>query len=114
MEANRDPDQTRNIFRMVALAAGLWFLGSGIWGLLTETPADRAVSGCEAAAREQAADPATSVEHTLVREEHALGWFVAGEVRQNVDNVVSVVYVWECVANLEGRNPAITVWNPVG
>lgn len=104
-----DPDRTRRTFRALALAAGLWFLGTGIWGMITETPADRAVAGCEAAAKQQAADPAATVVHTLSREEHS-GWLVAGEVRKAIDNTPTVTHRWECAADSEGRNPAITVW----
>ncbi|MCW5954671.1 MAG: hypothetical protein KIT69_20655 [Propionibacteriaceae bacterium] len=112
MEANRNQERTWNTFRMVAVAAGLWFLGSGIWGLLTETPGDRAVSGCEAAARAQA-EPGTSVQHTASREEPG-GWSVAGEVRRSVDNVATVTHQWECTADAEGRNPTISAWTPAG
>lgn len=110
MEAERDPDRSRRTFRALALAAGLWFLGSGVWGILTETPADRAASACEAAASERAADSAASVVHTLSREEQP-GWFVAGEVRRNIDNAPAVTHRWECVTDGEGRGPAITAWN---
>lgn len=112
MESSRERNQERtwNTFRMVALAAGLWFLGSGVWGLLTETPADRAVSGCEAAARAQA-EPDADAQHTTSREEQG-GWFVAGEIRRSVDNVVVVTHLWECVADAEGKNPTISAWTP--
>lgn len=110
MEAERDPDRSRRTFRALAVAAGLWFLGSGVWGMLTETPADRAPSGCEAAASERAADPAASVKHTLSRQEQT-GWFVAGEVSRTVDGARSVTHRWECRTDGDGRNPSITAWN---
>ena len=103
-------DRARKTVRMLALAVGLWFLGSGLWGLITETPADRAVSGCEAAAR-QKAEPDAGVQQTASREEQG-GWFVAGEVRRSIDNVVTVTHLWECTADAEGKNPTITAWNP--
>ncbi|MCA0250858.1 MAG: hypothetical protein LCH76_00930 [Actinobacteria bacterium] len=106
-----DPERNRKILRVVAVGLGLWFLGSGAWGLLTATPADRATEGCEAAARAKAADASMAAVHTLVREDSA-GWFVAGEVRQTVDGVTSVAYQWECAADQEGHNPTVTGWTP--
>lgn len=111
MVADRDPDRSRRTFRALAVAAGLWFIGSGVWGLLTETPADRAASSCEAAASERAADSAASVRLTVTREEQ-VGWFVAGEVLRIVDNAQAVTHQWQCVADGDGKNPSITAWNP--
>ncbi len=112
MEPSQDPNRSRNTFRLLAVAAGLWFLGSGVWGLLTETPQDRAVLRCEAAARGRA-DADTVVEHTSSRQEQG-GWFVAGEVRRTAGDVVSVDYRWECVPDDDGRAPRITAWPPAG
>lgn len=112
VEADRNQERTWNTFRLVAVAAGLWFLGSGIWGLLTETPADRAVAGCEAAALAQA-EQGASVQHTASREDQG-GWLVTGEARQSVDNVATVTHRWECAADAEGKNPTITAWTPAG
>ncbi len=112
MQADRNQERTWNTFRLVAVAAGLWFLGSGVWGLLTETPADRAIAGCEAAAGEQATADA-AVQHTDSREDQG-GWLVAGDVRQSVDGVVTVTHRWECTADAEGRNPAISAWTAAG
>ncbi len=109
MEPDRDPDRTRRTFRALAIAAGVWFIATGVWGMLTETPADRATSGCEAAATQRAGDSSALVGHTLSREEQG-GWFVAGEVRKTIDNTPTVTHRWECTADAEGRNPAITGW----
>lgn len=112
MEATRDPNQTRKTFRLLAIAAGVWFLGSGIWGLVTETPADRAGAGCEAAARKKIDDAGAGVQLTGVQEGQS-GWAVTGDVRQEIDDEVFTTYQWTCVTNADGRAPEITVWTPV-
>lgn len=112
MEPTQDPNRSRNTFRLLAVAAGLWFLGSGVWGLLTETAEDRAISGCEAAARAKA-EQSAQVQHTDRREDVA-GWSVTGEVRQSVDEAVKVTVEWTCLTDAEGRSPNLTAWNPVG
>ena len=112
MEPKPDQSKNRKTFQMVALAAGVWFLGSGIWGLLTEAPEDRATFGCEAAARAKA-EPETVVKHTQIREQQG-GWSVSGEVRQSSEGVESVTHRWECLTNGEGREPNLTGWTPVG
>lgn len=112
MATKAEQERTWNTFRWLAAAAGVWFLGSGIWGILTETPADRAVSGCVAAATAQA-ESGASVQNTD-SSEIADGWLVTGEVSQTVDRVVTVTQQWECTADAEGRNPTITTWTPVG
>ena len=110
MQAGPDVDRSRQTFRALALAAGLYFLGSGLWGILTETPADRAARGCEAVASERAADPSAAVAHTQVSEDRPGWWLVTGEVRQSVDNVPTLTFRWECTADDDGKNAAITAW----
>lgn len=113
MESTRDPDQTRKTFRLLAVAAGVWFLGSGIWGLVTETPADRASAGCESAARAKSGDSNAGVQMTTPREGQD-GWSVAGELLQDVNGAVVTTYRWECLADADGRAPEITTWTPAG
>ncbi|MGC3955217.1 MAG: hypothetical protein QM804_13390 [Propionicimonas sp.] len=108
MAPNPEPNRNLKTFRLLAIAAGVWFLGSGIWGLLTEGPQDRAVARCEALARAQA-EPDAVVQHAAAREDRA-GWVVTGEVRPTADGAVAVT--WECLAEGDGRNPAITAWTP--
>ena len=109
-QKRQSQEQTRKTLRIVAIGLGLWFLGSGVWGLLTETPQDRAILGCEAVAL-QKADADLKVAHTAVREESA-GWSVTGEVREIVDGVTTVTVTWSCTANADGREAAITDWQP--
>ena len=106
----RSPEETRKILRIVAVGLALWFLGSGIWGLLTETPQDRAILGCEAVAL-QRADADVTVAHTAVREESA-GWSVTGEVRGSADDATKVTVTWSCTADADGKNTAITDSQP--
>lgn len=113
MESTRDPEQTRKIMRAVAIGAGVWFLGSGVWGLVTETPADRAVTGCEAAAGTRSGDTHAGVQNTTSRESQD-GWLVAGDLQQDVDGAVVTTYHWECLTNADGRSPQITAWTPAG
>lgn len=112
LEPTRDERQerTRKTMRMLAIAAGAWFLGSGIWGLITETPADRAVTGCETAALARA-ESGAGVQHTSSRQDQ-VGWVVVGEVRESVDSELVVTHTWECTADAEGRGAAISSWTP--
>lgn len=113
VESTRDPEQTRKTFRLVAIAAGVWFLGSGIWGLVTETPADRAGVGCEASARKKIDDSGAGVQRAEAQQGQS-GWTVTGTVQQEVDGEVLTTYQWTCLTNDDGRSPEITVWTPAG